>query len=69
MQASDLLLAKAWFHSTQPMTRSRSSELRQDLLIPCALLPSRMKYMVLASVFLVIFAGGGMLRCKLIWHQ
>ncbi|OEL16474.1 hypothetical protein BAE44_0022507 [Dichanthelium oligosanthes] len=30
MQASDLLLAKAWFHSTQPMTRSRSSELRQE---------------------------------------
>ncbi|XP_039805806.1 protein CYCLOPS-like isoform X3 [Panicum virgatum] len=29
MQASDLLLAKAWFHSTQPMTRSRSSELRR----------------------------------------
>ncbi|KAF0902450.1 hypothetical protein E2562_016277 [Oryza meyeriana var. granulata] len=29
MQASDLLLAKAWFHSTQPMTRSRSSELRK----------------------------------------
>ncbi|AQL02503.1 CYCLOPS [Zea mays] len=61
MQASDLLLAKvshlhnpAWFHSTQPMTRSRSSELRQDLLIPCALLPSRMKYMVLASVFLFV---------------
>ncbi|TVU13084.1 hypothetical protein EJB05_46760, partial [Eragrostis curvula] len=30
MQASDLLLAKAWFHSTQPMTRSRSSELRHE---------------------------------------
>ncbi|CAN6202756.1 unnamed protein product [Urochloa humidicola] len=30
MQASDLLLAKAWFHSTQPMTRSRSPELRQE---------------------------------------
>ncbi|XP_015694014.1 protein CYCLOPS [Oryza brachyantha] len=29
MQACDLLLAKAWFHSTQPMTRSRSSELRK----------------------------------------
>ncbi|KAK3128242.1 hypothetical protein QOZ80_6BG0458840 [Eleusine coracana subsp. coracana] len=29
MQASDLLLAKTWFHSTQPMTRSRSSELRK----------------------------------------
>ncbi|KAF8775772.1 hypothetical protein HU200_004154 [Digitaria exilis] len=29
MQASDILLAKAWFHSTQPMTRSRSSELRR----------------------------------------
>ncbi|XP_004300137.1 PREDICTED: uncharacterized protein LOC101301010 [Fragaria vesca subsp. vesca] len=29
MQASDLYLAKAWFHSSQPMTRSRSSELRK----------------------------------------
>lgn len=29
MQASDILLAKAWFHCTQPMTRSRSSELRR----------------------------------------
>ncbi|CAL9072425.1 unnamed protein product [Musa textilis] len=29
MQASNLLLAKAWFHSSQPMTRSRSSELRR----------------------------------------
>ncbi|OAY80740.1 hypothetical protein ACMD2_09653 [Ananas comosus] len=29
MQASNLYLAKAWFHSTQPMTRSRSSELRR----------------------------------------
>ncbi|CAM0912267.1 unnamed protein product [Alopecurus aequalis] len=29
MQASDLLLAKTWFHCTQPMTRSRSSELRR----------------------------------------
>ncbi|KAI4343311.1 hypothetical protein MLD38_027833 [Melastoma candidum] len=28
-QASNLYLAKAWFHSTQPMTRSRSSELRR----------------------------------------
>ncbi|CAL9063964.1 unnamed protein product [Musa banksii] len=28
-QASNLLLAKAWFHSSQPMTRSRSSELRR----------------------------------------
>ncbi|KAG6408250.1 hypothetical protein SASPL_131254 [Salvia splendens] len=27
-QASNLFLAKAWFHSSQPMTRSRSSELR-----------------------------------------
>ncbi|XP_027079872.1 protein CYCLOPS isoform X3 [Coffea arabica] len=27
VQASDLFLAKAWFHSCQPMTRSRSSEL------------------------------------------
>lgn len=29
MQASNLYLAKAWFHSSQPMTRSRSSELRR----------------------------------------
>ncbi|WOK98324.1 hypothetical protein Cni_G07035 [Canna indica] len=29
MQASNLFLAKAWFHSSQPMTRSRSSELRR----------------------------------------
>ncbi|XP_008238055.1 PREDICTED: uncharacterized protein LOC103336734 isoform X3 [Prunus mume] len=29
MQASELYLAKAWFHSSQPMTRSRSSELRR----------------------------------------
>ncbi|KAG6538057.1 protein CYCLOPS-like [Zingiber officinale] len=29
IQASDFLLAKAWFHSSQPMTRSRSSELRK----------------------------------------
>ncbi|PSR91370.1 Calcium-binding and coiled-coil domain-containing protein [Actinidia chinensis var. chinensis] len=29
MQASNLYLAKAWFHSCQPMTRSRSSELRK----------------------------------------
>ncbi|MFS8002838.1 putative protein CYCLOPS [Helianthus anomalus] len=28
LQASNLYLAKAWFHSSQPMTRSRSSELR-----------------------------------------
>ncbi|KAK2976427.1 hypothetical protein RJ640_001820 [Escallonia rubra] len=27
VQASNLYLAKAWFHSSQPMTRSRSSEL------------------------------------------
>nr|QJD20775.1 transcription factor [Datisca glomerata] len=27
--ASNLYLAKAWFHSSQPMTRSRSSELRR----------------------------------------
>jgi hypothetical protein len=37
MQASDLLLAKAWFHSTQPMTRSRSSELRQEFPVLCAI--------------------------------
>ncbi|CAA3004829.1 Hypothetical predicted protein, partial [Olea europaea subsp. europaea] len=29
LQASNLFLAKAWFHSSQPMTRSRSSELRK----------------------------------------
>nr|QJD20785.1 transcription factor [Ceanothus thyrsiflorus] len=29
LQASELYLAKAWFHSSQPMTRSRSSELRK----------------------------------------
>ncbi|XP_057766682.1 protein CYCLOPS-like isoform X2 [Salvia miltiorrhiza] len=29
VQASNLFLAKAWFHSSQPMTRSRSSELRR----------------------------------------
>ncbi|XP_038977204.1 protein CYCLOPS-like [Phoenix dactylifera] len=29
MQDSNLYLAKAWFHSSQPMTRSRSSELRR----------------------------------------
>ncbi|KAL3500101.1 hypothetical protein ACH5RR_039194 [Cinchona calisaya] len=29
VQASHLFLAKAWFHSSQPMTRSRSSELRK----------------------------------------
>ncbi|XP_020242384.1 STE20-like serine/threonine-protein kinase [Asparagus officinalis] len=29
MEASNLYLAKAWFHSSQPMTRSRSSELRR----------------------------------------
>lgn len=29
VQASNLFLAKAWFHSSQPMTRSRSSELRK----------------------------------------
>ncbi|XP_022736020.1 uncharacterized protein LOC111289326 [Durio zibethinus] len=28
-EASNLFLAKAWFHSSQPMTRSRSSELRR----------------------------------------
>ncbi|KAF8033484.1 hypothetical protein BT93_D2173 [Corymbia citriodora subsp. variegata] len=28
-QASNLYLAKAWFHGSQPMTRSRSSELRR----------------------------------------
>ncbi|KAH7692907.1 hypothetical protein IHE45_01G096600 [Dioscorea alata] len=40
IQASNLYLAKAWFQSTQPMTRSRSSELRrryaamQNMLTP-----------------------------------
>lgn len=29
MQATNLYIAKAWFHSAQPMTRSRSSELRR----------------------------------------
>ncbi|KAI8015211.1 Protein CYCLOPS [Camellia lanceoleosa] len=29
LQARNLYLAKAWFHSSQPMTRSRSSELRR----------------------------------------
>uniref|UniRef100_A0A7N0UH00 Protein CYCLOPS n=1 Tax=Kalanchoe fedtschenkoi TaxID=63787 RepID=A0A7N0UH00_KALFE len=29
LQASNLYLAKAWFNSSQPMTRSRSSELRR----------------------------------------
>ncbi|KAH6803399.1 hypothetical protein C2S51_031646 [Perilla frutescens var. frutescens] len=29
LQASNLFLAKAWFHSSHPMTRSRSSELRR----------------------------------------
>ncbi|XP_040990664.1 protein CYCLOPS-like isoform X1 [Juglans microcarpa x Juglans regia] len=29
LQNTDLYLAKAWFHSSQPMTRSRSSELRK----------------------------------------
>ncbi|CAI0441888.1 unnamed protein product, partial [Linum tenue] len=29
MQASNLYMAKAWFQSSQPMTRSRSSELRR----------------------------------------
>ncbi|KAJ8774093.1 hypothetical protein K2173_009524 [Erythroxylum novogranatense] len=29
MQANNLYLAKAWFHNSQPMTRSRSSELRK----------------------------------------
>ncbi|XP_062146386.1 protein CYCLOPS-like isoform X2 [Alnus glutinosa] len=29
LQTTDLYLAKAWFHSSQPMTRSRSSELRR----------------------------------------
>ncbi|XP_015897350.3 protein CYCLOPS [Ziziphus jujuba] len=29
VQASELYLAKVWFHSSQPMTRSRSSELRR----------------------------------------
>ncbi|KAM3267167.1 protein CYCLOPS isoform X1 [Capsicum chacoense] len=29
MQASNLFLAKTWFHSSQPMTRNRSSELRR----------------------------------------
>ncbi|KAH7835249.1 hypothetical protein Vadar_024386 [Vaccinium darrowii] len=29
LQASNLYLAKAWFHSSKPMTRSRSSELRR----------------------------------------
>ncbi|KAJ6962786.1 protein CYCLOPS-like isoform X1 [Populus alba x Populus x berolinensis] len=29
MPASNLYLAKTWFHSSQPMTRSRSSELRR----------------------------------------
>ncbi|XP_019182375.1 PREDICTED: uncharacterized protein LOC109177441 isoform X2 [Ipomoea nil] len=29
MQAANFYLAKAWFHSSQPMTRSRSSELRR----------------------------------------
>ncbi|RWR86848.1 hypothetical protein CKAN_01576900 [Cinnamomum micranthum f. kanehirae] len=29
MQASNMYLAKAWFQSSQPMTRSRSSELRR----------------------------------------
>ncbi|WVZ82836.1 hypothetical protein U9M48_030049 [Paspalum notatum var. saurae] len=40
MQASDILLAKAWFHSTQPMTRSRSSELRHGFrFYVCLCLP------------------------------
>lgn len=29
LQGGNLFLAKAWFHSSQPMTRSRSSELRR----------------------------------------
>ncbi|XP_075506007.1 protein CYCLOPS-like [Primulina tabacum] len=29
LQGSNLFLAKAWFHSSQPVTRSRSSELRR----------------------------------------
>ncbi|CAN4128021.1 unnamed protein product [Withania somnifera] len=29
IQATNLFLAKTWFHSSQPMTRSRSSELRR----------------------------------------
>ncbi|XP_020582052.1 uncharacterized protein LOC110025752 isoform X2 [Phalaenopsis equestris] len=29
LQSSNMYLAKAWFHSNQPMTRSRSSELRR----------------------------------------
>ncbi|KAG7952687.1 hypothetical protein I3843_12G071300 [Carya illinoinensis] len=29
LQTTDFYLAKAWFHSSQPMTRSRSSELRK----------------------------------------
>ncbi|KAL5724638.1 hypothetical protein ACHQM5_007870 [Ranunculus cassubicifolius] len=29
MQATNMYIAKAWFHSSQPMTRSRSSELRK----------------------------------------
>ncbi|KAK4487380.1 hypothetical protein RD792_005992, partial [Penstemon davidsonii] len=29
LQATNMFLAKAWFHSSQPMTRSRSSELRR----------------------------------------
>nr|GMD74350.1 protein CYCLOPS-like [Ipomoea batatas] len=32
MQAANFYLAKAWFHSSQPMTRSRSSELRSSQL-------------------------------------
>ncbi|XP_058086623.1 protein CYCLOPS-like [Magnolia sinica] len=39
IQASNLYLAKAWFQSSQPMTRSQSSELRyhNDIDVPILL--------------------------------
>ncbi|XP_028953843.1 protein CYCLOPS-like [Malus domestica] len=50
MQASELYLAKAWFHSSQPMTRSRSSELRRRYVaMQNAQMPGDLEVMQTAS--------------------
>ncbi|KAM1980032.1 hypothetical protein FF1_037359 [Malus domestica] len=50
IQASELYLAKAWFHSSQPMTRSRSSELRRRYVaMQKAQMPAGLEVMQTAS--------------------
>ncbi|XP_048430917.1 protein CYCLOPS-like [Pyrus x bretschneideri] len=50
IQASELYLAKAWFHSSQPMTRSRSSELRRRYVaMQNAQMPAGLEVMQTAS--------------------